>query len=510
METSIDPPEQGLAARCKSHGRRADLSEKKDFLLDLLSDSTLWKQRVVTEFNFAAANHVRVASSFQIEFPPALIEKYVDTRFTRRANILLPVTAKSKDALLNFNLSGPGGTPATLAPRVSIAGLQADYLQGLAVSSPAGLKPLEHAIYDAISVFTPFTFRTRFLRRSRLGLWAERPFPEALLRYLNEGLGFSIESGDVSRWRTKTTKAGAILARRLEEPPERFSSSEELLLAIPLIEPPPTSIAEVNSIVDGYLDQVEQADNANDDAYLSVLAEYGRRYELICEAEVPVLEPFRVKVEEDRPLGLEARGAMTHDVVIGGSRSMHIEARTSDSNVVLGKKMELNDAQGKSIFNRMELVRITPEGLALYSSDQKRPYIATLSLRLRVAFQLTVAALLLTVISLLAALSALSLPANRFLVGSLGVLVVPTTVASAFVLTREDSPLATRLQRYWRAGLALATLALWFVVVGRLISYDASSEKNGGTTARPGKVNKEKGASNGTQRSKRKRTSRSG
>jgi hypothetical protein len=489
---------------------RADLSEKRDFLLDLLSDSTLWKQRVVTEFNFEAANHVRVASSFQIEFPPALIEEYVDTRFTRRANVLLPVTAKPKDALLNFNLSGPGGTPATLAPRVSIAGLQADYLQGLEASSPADLSPLEHSIYDAISVFTPFTFRTRYLQRPKFGRWIKRPFEQGLLLYLNAGLSFRVSPDDVARWRHRTTQAGAILARRLEEPPERFSSSEEILLAVPLIEPPPASITEVDSIVDRYVDQVHRADRANDDAYLSVLAEYGRRYELICEVEVPLLEPFRVKVEEDRPLGLKARGVMTHDVVIGGSRSMHIEARTTDSNVVLGKKMELNDAQGRSIFNRMELVRNTPEGLALYSSDQKRPYIATLSLRLRVAFQLTVAALLLTVISLLAAISALSLAEDRFLVGSLGVLVVPTTVASAFVLTREDSPLATRLQRYLRVGLAIATLALWFVVVGRLISYDPPSEKNVGATARPGKVNQEKGASNGTQWSKRQRTSRSG
>jgi hypothetical protein len=356
----------------------------------------------------------------------------------------------------------------------------------------------------------PFTFRTRFLRRRKLGRWLDRPFEEALFLYLKEGLSFHIDSCDVTHWRHRTSQAGAVLARRLEEPPERLSSSEEILLAVPLIEPPPASITEVNSIVDGYVDQIHQADRANDDAYLSVLAEYGRRYELICEVEVPLLEPFRVKVEEDRPLGLKTRGAMTHDVVIGGSRSMHIEARTTDSNVVLGKKMELNDAQGKSIFNRMELVRITPEGLALYSSDEKRPYIATLSLRLRVAFQLTVAALLLTMISLIAAISALSLTEDRFLVGSLSVLVVPTTVASAFVLTREDSPLATRLQRYWRGGLAIATLALWLVVVGRLISYDAQSEKNGGATARPGKVNQEKGAFNGTQRSKGQRTSRSG
>jgi hypothetical protein len=496
----------------KSREKRVDLSEKKGFLLDLLSDSALWKQRAITELSFEAANHVRVASSFQIEFPPALIKKYANTRFARRANILLPVTAKSKDALLNFNLSGPGGTPATLVPRVSIAGLQADYLQGLAVSSPASLQPLELAIYDAISVFTPFTFRTRFLQKRRCGRWIEQPFEEALLAYLEEGVNFPVSIGDVKRWRSKTKVAGAVLARRLDEQPEPLSSSEEILLAVPLIEPPVASVAVVDRIVDRFLAQVLKADEANDDPYLSVLAEYGRRYELICEVEVPLLEPFRIKVEEDRPLGLKSLGVTTHEIVIGGSRSMHIEARTADSNVVLGKMMEFRDAQGRDISNRMELIRITSEGLALYSSDQKRPYLARLSLKLRVAFQLTVAALLLTVISIIAAIAAMSLPGDRFLVASLGVLVVPTTVASAFVLTREDTPLATRLQRFWRSSLAIATLLLWFVVVWRLIGYEAPQEDPANAvsaTSGPSKVKERKGAENGAKWSKGQRKSRS-
>jgi len=454
-----------------------------------------------------------VASNFQIEFPPELIERYVDTRFTRRANILLPVTAKSKDALLNFNLSGPGGSSATLLTRVSIAGLQADYLQGLAVSSPANVGALDHAIYDAISVFTPFTFRTRFLERRQLGRWIQRSFEEALLSYLSAGLSFPIEAADVARWRARTVSAGSILSRRLEEPPNRLSSSEEILLAVPLIEPTPASVAEVDLIVEGYVEQVEKADAVNDDAYLSVLSEYGRRYELICEVEVPLLEPFRVKVEEDRPLGLKPRGKTTHPILIGGSKSMHIEARTVDSNVVLGGKMSLRDSQGNDISGLMELIRITPEGLALYSSDRERPYIATLSLTLRAAFQLTIAAALLTFISLLATIAVLGLPEDRFFVASLGVLAVPTTVASAFVLTREDSPLATRLQRAWRGALALASLVLWLMVVVRLTGYEAPREapsKNPSSTSQPSTVKKTKGASNGTQRSKGQRASRRG
>ncbi len=350
------------------------------------------------------------------------------------------------------------------------------------------------------------------MRERKWGRWVERPFKEALLSYLNEGLSFPVLADDVERWRSKTEVAGAVLSRRLDEPPEKLSSSEEILLAVPLIEPAPTSVAAVDTIVDRYFAQVIKADEANDDPYLSVLAEYGRRYELICEVEVPLLEPFRIKVEEDRPLGLEAKGVTTHEIVIGGSRSMHIEARTADSNVVLGKKMALQDPLGNDISRRMELIRITEEGLALYSSDQKRPYIATLSLKLRVAFQLTIAAVLLTAISALAAVAALTLSEDRFLVASLGVLLLPTTVASAFVLTREDSPLATRLQRFWRSSLAIATLVLWCVVVGRLISYEAPPEslKNAvPTTSGPSKVKGKKGALDGTKRSKGQRKSRS-
>jgi hypothetical protein len=496
----------------KSRRKRADLSERPDFLLDLLSDSNVWKQRAVTEFAFEAANHVRVSSSFQIEFPPDLIERYVDTRFTRRANILLPVVAKTKDALLNFNLRGPEGSPATLLPRVSIAGLQADYLQGLATSSSAERVVLSHGIYDAISVFTPFTFRTRFLRRWARGPGAERPFEKALRSYLEDGLGFQVGAADISRWRARTRSAGEILSRRLDEPADPLSSSEEILLAAPLIEPPPATVTDLDRLVERYVEHVEIADAANDDAYLSVLSEYGRRYELICEVEVPLLEPFRIKVEEDQPLGLKRRGRMMHALVVGGSKSMHIEAQTVDSNVVLGRKMSLRDTKGHDISGRMELIRITPERLALYSSDRERPYIAVLSLRLRTAFQLTFAAALLTMISLAATIVVLTLPEDRFFISSLGVLAVPTTVASAFVLTREDSPLATRLQRAWRGALALASLALWFVLVLRLTGYEAPQQtptQKSSATAAPSIVKGTKGATDGTQRGKRQRTSRS-
>lgn len=497
----------------KSRRRRADLSETPDFLLDLLSDSNVWKQRAVTEFAFEAANHVRVSRSFQIEFPPALIERYVDPRFTRRANILLPVVTNMKDALLNFNLTGPEGSSATLLPRVSIAGLQADYLEGLASSSPTGAATLDHGIYDAIGVFTPFTFRTRYLRRRVHGPWAERPFEQALRSYLEDGLGFQIAAGDVTRWRTQTTSAGQILSRRLDEPANPLSSSEEILLAAPLIEPAPANVAAVDRLVESFARHVEAADAAGEDAYLSVLSEYGRRYELICEVEVPLLEPFRIKVEEDRPLGLKRGGRVTQSLVAGGSKSMHLEAQTVDSNVVLGGQMSFCDSEGEDVSERLELIRTTPERLALYSSDRGRPYIAVLSLRLRTALQLKLASGLLTAIILLTAIVVATLPEDRFFISSLGVLAVPTTVASAFVLTREESSLATRLQRGWRGALATASVTLWLVVLFRLVGYEAPSQGSGqesSATPTPSIVKRTKGASDGTERSKRQRTGRGG
>jgi hypothetical protein len=220
--------------------QRIDLSEDLRFFLDLLDNTHLWRERLVRDLRFANKNHVRTVSSYQIDFPPALLEKFNIARSGAWANVLVPLTTRPKAPLRGFALSGPGRSPATLTSRASIAALQAEYLRALVDSSTAAGELRSHIdpqLFESICVFTPRFFRDSFFRDG------DGDFSLALADYLTSGLEIAISPKDVRQWRGKTTEAGrsqAIRSARQRrcclrfhitlEPPPRWTTSPPWLM----------------------------------------------------------------------------------------------------------------------------------------------------------------------------------------------------------------------------------------------------------------------------------------
>lgn len=447
---------------------RIDLSEDSAFFLDLLEESYDWHERLVSELRFGSRNHARVVSSYQVDFPPALLDRYEGLREARTANVLLPLTSRPKRQLLNFSLSGPNGTPATLTSRVSIAALQSQYLALLAQTSAASptLSGIDPQLYESICLFTPGFFQKTFLEDHASDM------EDAITRYLTSGLGHNIANRDVRRWLARTKSTGEILADQLSEPCDPVSSSEQVLLAIPLNNQAPNSVAEIDALIDGYCDGVEAASCAGDEQFLRTMAEYGRRYELVVEVEVPVLEPCRIKVEEDVPLELELRfpfqSWVEHSFPLRDARSAHLEARVDDPNVEVSD-FEVEDQVGSDASGWLEAVRHTREALVLYSSEPGRPRFATLRLRLSVTRPLMIAAALLSAANVIAIGAIPLIDFDGSAGDRLAVLVIPTTIAATFALVREQTALASRLQWIPRLFLTVTTAILWLEVVVSLI-----------------------------------------
>ena len=429
------------------------------------------------ELQFSSRTHARLTSSYQIDFPPDLLRPYLNLERTETANVLLPLTTRRKAPLLNFALSGPGGSPAALTSRVSTAGLQCQYLVLLGRTSDASDALhafIPAALYEAIGVFTPGRYERRFLKRAR------GDHDDALVAYLRSGLRSAIDPEilsprHIARWREKTRRAGAILVDRLGEPPDELSCSEELLLALPHLDPLPECPEAIDAVVEGYLAGVEAADRAADEGFLSTLAEYGRRYEMVVEVEVPLLEPSTIKIEEDLPLEI-ARGLRTwttHEFPLRDARSVHLEARVLDPGVEIAN-FQLHDLEGADAGGWIESVRHTREALAIYASEPARPYHARLRLRLTGARYVVGTALALTLANMGALIGVLLIEQDGAYVDRLAILAIPTTVAAAVVLIREQTALAIRLQ--WRGArmlLAFSTLILWVGVVVSVVAYDS-------------------------------------
>jgi hypothetical protein len=169
-----------------------DLSRESAFTLELLDDTWAWRHRLVQSLQFGAPSHVEVQSKYQVEVPPSLLEAFDVPSTARQLRALLPITTRPKEQLLNLALAGPGGAPAHLLTRASIASIQAEYLTLLIKSSSAsGVDELlPNRLLEAACLFTPRIARTYGDLRSA----------STLREYLVTGTGVQLTVDQVTDW----------------------------------------------------------------------------------------------------------------------------------------------------------------------------------------------------------------------------------------------------------------------------------------------------------------------
>ncbi|HWT91608.1 MAG TPA: hypothetical protein VN238_01325 [Solirubrobacteraceae bacterium] len=459
---------------------RADLTENWDFIFVLLDDTRAWKQRLVERVRFQAAHHVHVESAYQCELPRAMLAGRVSDD-ANSAEVLLPVTTREKRPLLNLDVRHSSGQPAHLLPRASIAAIEGEYLWRLLAlwDHGGGVRAsIPSDLFEAVCVTSPDVFRSFVAQRGSEA--------EALADYLTGGLGFSIDPVDVEGWLAITRAAAAQLVAVLNEPAEPlFSTSENFLLSLPRLENRPATLAAVAAVVRAYSTMIARAAQlaaADRDAhdFLSVLGEYGRRWEVIVDVEIPLREPSVITLVEDRPLVLE-RGSAVHRFSLGDAKSARLDASVGHHTVSFrqghlgvvtldGAKVGVGPIgpHGGAV-GPLELAQDTKELISIYSSEPERPDRVEVLLPLVLSNDVSRPGGLLFGLTL-AAIAMTAFVSSTELTDKLAVLVVPSTLAVALTLIREESPLAARLSRRRNAWLAGAVVALWLVTAVRLIA----------------------------------------
>lgn len=472
---------------------RADLSETADLLVALLDDPLAWRTRVVEELTLESSTHVRVTTSYQIDFPPDLLKPLVDLSRYNAANLLVPLGTRDKDHLfLNLDVTGPAGASATRVRRPSVASLEAEYLR-LVIDAMTGTdqvretvrRGMPEALLDAICVFTPEYFES-------LVEDAKRDYDRALAAYLQSGLGdgIGITLHDVRRWRDWTAEVKARLSPYARWLPPGVSSVDELLLAIPHVEPLPKTSFAVERLVVQFLEAIRAATDspAPDAAFLRTLAEYGRRYEVIVEVALPLLEASTIKVSEDRPLGRGFRKARAEQLRPGewirqrwrpgDARAAHLQLRSGDPNVEI-QRFEVEALDGKPLgLGVIESARRTDDALALYTSSDAMPDFAHVWVRLAARRHLTAAFGAFAILNVTSAAAALLIPRDEAFVERLAILSVPVTLAGTLVLIREQSSLASELQAAGRRWLAGSMILLWTAVIALLLVIHEQEGRN--------------------------------
>ena len=465
---------EALAA-IRADARHIDLSDTNRFTLALIEQPRRWRQRHVETLELESATEVRATSAYQIEFPPEMLKEF-GVEDAEWANVVLPVTTKQKRPLLRFHIGTSHGAPAHLLNRTSNAGVEANYVLSLADAGPtpsAELDSLKPELLETLFGVTPQYYEQQI---GALGL-----IP-GIQHYLASGINLNVDQARIAMWLEALEPAAATILEVLREPADRLSSTENILIALPDLPTAPTDEEEIDELVGSYAAAIAAANEAKDWELLSAIGEYGRRWEMLVEVEVPLGRPCEITVAEDRPLRLEDRGWVWQRVTIGDARSAHVQVSVPDAAVELqegpddwgvrsidGTPFGLPSGSrlGLGIF---ESVRVTRDTLALYTSSPERPFFVEVGFRLRPAKYIRWTANIAILVTLISGIAAIFITESHDLMERLAVLAIPTSIGAAIVLIREQSGLAAMLNRTARIALSLVLLFLWGVMLARVLN----------------------------------------
>ena len=164
------------------------LHNQQEITFRLLADPWRWRERVVEKLTIEDADDVAVTSSYQIRLPQDLIQDWVpEAEPGSLVRVLLPLTTRYNDVLLDVDLVGPEGQHCALLLKHQLARLQANYMAWAARSKHDANRPLEDAdeLLYAISAYSPAIWN-RFWVQS----FGRRE--SVLCDYLSRGLGLRV------------------------------------------------------------------------------------------------------------------------------------------------------------------------------------------------------------------------------------------------------------------------------------------------------------------------------
>lgn len=464
----IEPRRCSLPVNSKPM-RTIDLSSEPEFTFRLLDDTRAWRERSLHEFSLHDSDHVDVKTTYQIRIPTELVAEFQsDVLPGDKLRLVLPFTVRAKELLFDVSIQGAGGSHAALLLRQESASLQAEYL-GRLTSDSKTEGDLEQ-LWFGVSAYTLASWHEHQARSPRSSRHA-RPSQRAhdITQYLNADLPFEVELDQVIQWLDALDRPKALLVEALREGEDPDSSSECILLAIPFMPGQPSDAKTITRLLDDFVQAVESMDNNARQA----LAEYGRRWEVFLETEVPVGQACSIQFTETRVWKGSPSPILEQEIPLGDAVSAHIEIRAADHGVVIDKP-NITDLTGAIVgYEAGDAIRETADAIAIYASDPERPYFARVSVRVRARTwqRLLIWSLLLLVIG--AQIIVWLIPNGVDLVNSLTLLTFPLTLAGTFVLTRAPTPLTERLLRKLRLLLMAAIVTLWMSTLYRLYQNDS-------------------------------------
>ena len=471
-----------------------------------LLDDNSWCQRAIHEIILRDSDHVHATVSYQVDLPIDLVRQHAVVKPGDWIRLLLPFGMRPNGLLLNVDFSGVSRQPTALLLREKGSKLQAGYLAHISGSQE---QPLDGKLWEGISAYTTSTWR-EYYAREHPNIWqglseswrlrllrifeffaADRVKEvkrswriSALVKYLNEEIdsniaGNQVTSNDVEVWLERMSAAKTKLEAALGEGPDNESASDCVLLAVPFVPVEFEYVEDIGLLVDEFCEAVE----AMDLDIARLVAEYGRRWQVVVDTVVPVGRLCSIKMTDQRPWITAPSKLLKQQLVFGEAATTHVEIRTADPGVEIYKPRVQDVGGEKSGPDLVHERRDTPDAITFYAAKpapsegdflgpldpERTRTIVNVAVRARASRGQQLLFLWLFLLIVAGGIAILLLPEGIQLVGSLTLLIFPLTLAGVVVLTREATSLAERLLRWWRILLVLAVTLIWILTLVRLL-----------------------------------------
>lgn len=439
----------------------ADLSADTALTTALIARPLDWRVRIVERLEIDTATSGRRSRSLQslplrTVLPPSTAEAAHDAR---TALVVLNVASVPRGALLDLDVSGPGGAAAFLLPRAEIASRECDYL--LALTTDAGLNGTNEDLRHLLEAVLGYT-------STGWNLSDPEDLANFAVSYLEDGFGQQPLPEPVVARRLDLDRQIAPILAEFADPGIGLSPTEHPLLALPFFANTLDYGSSdwhnrIEQVLMDYLSLIKAATeavgrNPQSAAHdlLSSLADYGRNYDMLVATTVPLDEPFLVKYSERRALSW-SHNQTQQDLVISDALSNHVVLAVDDPNVRITAVKARTAGRDADAFGAFT-TRQSKQTYAVYAHDPDRDYRVTLEFTLAPLRRLQFVIYTTTVlVVLLAAAVAVEHPSQ---LRDLALIIGPSALAASVLLNREPSTLGSHLRRRSTAALGLALVLL--------------------------------------------------
>lgn len=440
-----------------------------------------YRQRTVDEVTLQTEGLYSLRRSVQLEPIRPVLDQYRIVADPGEQPAILPLSLMPKSALLEFDVTGPAGSPAYFVSRYDTANRQVDFLSMLALSYGVEVPDEVIGLLFGSSVFTP-----GMLDGAKL---AKHKQPEQIAYALELAYDRPVAPKQVVKWQESFATAGKRLADQLGAPPSLESSAENPLLALLDGPDPDLTDADITQQLAAYVAWQDALADAGATQALAWLSTFGRRYVALVNTTINPDRPALLKMSERRQLPLDSgvgyrmrvpttrRFRCQIHVETHEARSYHLRIRSEDDSVHLFDVPVLQAEDGE-VFgaNYLDGTAYGSDGYALYTSDPERPGHVIMTIPLRLSGDVRRS---LTLVYFLAvAAAAFALLPIEFDKAAIGLITLPATFSATVLLVRERTTLSARMLRDYKWVLVLAVVVLWTVALARVGDWyppDASS-----------------------------------